>query len=266
MGSQEITLRLQEFWEAEGCPTISPYGAIPVGGLAPDVFFGALAHKPRRTYQTLTVIDPSRAPYGDDPLYPIVDQRLQVTLQAASSKLREDFIGSLQMLGMDLRARDVRFVACSWNLSYLAGRAVGWRVLIDHIEVGSLSYLERLGEIELDPAPALVEYSLGRLAISVGVVDEAAPTERGRQIGEYVLEHTNREAIDSLLSLHADECEQALIAGLYYPAYDHVLASIYLLSVLTARDGLGAKGHAGCSRVAGLARGCAKAYAEVSDA
>jgi len=271
MSPQEIALRLQGFWKAEGCPTIAPYGPIPAGVLTPDVFFGVLAPKPWCASQMVSVVDPSLAPYEDDPLSPIIDRRLQVTRCDPSSDLRAGFIESLRMLGLDLPSRDIRFVVrgCERGReqSYLAMQAAGWRVLIDQIEVGSLSYLQRLGEIDLDPVPVMVEYSLGRLAISVGIQDEDVPTERGRQIAAYALEYSDPERINSLLSLHADECEQALAAGLYFPAYEHVLVSVYLHSLFALHDGSSdEKQSERAVHMADLALGCARMYVEAADA
>ncbi len=267
MDSQEIALRLREFWEAEGCPAIPTYGSIPAGGLTFDVFFGILAPDPWCACQVVSIVDPSVALYDDDPLRPIIDSCLQVTRQDPSGDLRKRFIESLRVLEIDPRDRDVRFVAHGYDLSHLAARAAGWRVLIDGIEVGSLFYVRQLGGIDLKFAPIVVEYFLRRMEFAVGIEGEKMPTERGRQIASYVLEHANPERIGSFLSLHADECEQALGGGLYYQAYDHVLASVYLLSVLTARDGLSAKEYATrTARIADLARGCARAYVEATDA
>jgi len=271
MRSQEIALRLQEFWKAEGCPTISPCGSIPAGVLTPDVFFGVLAPEPWCASQMVSVVDLSQAPYGDDPLRPIVDRRLQVTRWDPSSDLRGRFIESLRILGLDLASRDIRFVVrgcgCDCEQSYLAVRSAGWRILIDRIEVGSLSYLQRLGEIDLEPIPVMVEYSLGRLAISVGIQDEDVPTEHGRQIAAYALEYADLERINSLLSLHKDECEQALAAGLYFPAYEHVLASVYLDSLSALRDASSAeKQSERAVHIVDLASGCARMYVEARDA
>jgi glycyl-tRNA synthetase alpha subunit len=269
MALQEIALCLQDFWKEEGCPTISPCGPIPAGVLTPDVFFGVLAPRPWCASQMVSVVDPSLAPYGDDPLSPIIDRHLQVTRCDPSSDLRARFIESLRMLGLDLPSRDIRFVAHNygWKQSYLAVRAAGWRVLIDQIEVGSLSYLQRLGEIDFEPVPMMVEYSLGRLAISVGIEDEDVPTERGRQIAAYALECADPERINSLLSLHADECEQALAGGFYFPAYEHVLASVYLHSLFALHDSSSDEGQSGrAAHIADLASGCARMYVEALDA
>lgn len=276
MALQEIALRLQDFWKEEGCPTISPYGPIPTGVLTSDVFFGVLAPKAWCASQMVSVVDPSLAPYGDDPLSPIIDRRLQVTRCDPSSDLRAEFIESLRMLGLDLPSRDIRFVVHNYGCdrdygceqSYLvAVRAAGWRVLIDQIEVGSLSYLQRLGEIDLEPVSVMVEYSLGRLAISVGIEDEDVPTERGRQIAAYALDYADPERIDSLLSLHKHECEQALAGGLYFPAYEHVLASVYLYSLSSLRAVSSAeKRSERAAQIADLALSCARVYVEALDA
>ncbi|MCD6495474.1 glycine--tRNA ligase subunit alpha [Candidatus Bipolaricaulota bacterium] len=267
MGSQGIALRLQEFWEAEGCSAIPSYGSLPVGGLTPDVFFGVLGRVAWCACQTVTIIDPSRAPYGVDPLHPVIDQCLQVTQQTSGNQLRDRFIESLQAVGLDLLARDVRFVACEWDQPHLDARTSGWRVLVDRIEVGSISYLHELSGVKLAPMPTRAEYSLGRLSTCVEGEDGDAPAERGRQTAAYALESVDPERIDAFLELHAVECERALALGLYLPAYEHVLASVYLHLLLALHDTRSAgEQFERVSRTAGLARGCASKYLEAQDA
>ena len=166
MGSQEIALRLREFWKGEGCPIIPPYGAIAAGGLTPDLFFGALGPEPWRSCQEVTTLDSSAVRYNGDPLRPIVDHHLQVALQEQSGELREVFTESLRMLGIQARDRDVRFVACSGEDACIAVRAPCWHVTVDGIEVGSVSHLQRVGGVDVDRVPVIADYSLGAWRLS----------------------------------------------------------------------------------------------------
>lgn len=264
MGSQEIALRLQEFWRNEGCPTVPPYGPIPSGALSPEVFFGVVAQQPWRSCQMVNVVDPSLAPYGDDPLRPIVDPCLRVTQQGSTSRLRERFVASLQMLGLDLRVRDVRFVPRAQSHSSLS--VVLWRVLIDGIDVGSLSRLYALAGVGLKEVAMRAEYSLHRLAVCVEGLVKDKPTERGRQISSYYLEVVDPERISSLSHLCADECEQALASGLYFPAYEHVLTLSYL-HLLTGLRGVSdsAERSKQAAHITGLTRGCVVACMEATN-
>ena len=224
----------------------------------------------------MMMVDPSAALYNGDPLRPIIDQRLQVAQQDPTGEVRGRYTESLRMLGIDPRDRDVRFVARScghacdraWDLSCLAVRAALWCVTIDGVEVGSLSHLRQVGGVNLDRMPVIVDYSLERLSIvAAGYATEEPPAERDRQMSVYVLRQDNHERTCSLMSLHADECEAALADGLYFSAYDHVLACLRLLEVLDATGDLSAKQRAArVSRISDLAKGCANAYLEAANA
>ena len=268
MGSQEIALRLREFWKGEGCPIIPPYGAIAAGGLTPDLFFGALGPEPWRSCQEVTTLDSSAVRYNGDPLRPILDHHLQVALQEQSGELREVFTESLRMLGIQARDRDVRFVACSGEDAGIAVRAPCWHVTVDGIEVGSVFHLQRVGGVDVDRVPVIADYSLGRLAIvGAAYAGKETPTERDRQTSTYVLAQANPERTRLLFSLHADECEGALATGLFFPAYDHVLACLSLLEMFDACSDLSARERAvRTSRISDLANRCAKAYLEGANA
>jgi len=271
MDSQEIALRLQKFWREEGCPIIPPYGSIAVGGFTPAMFFGALGPEPWRASQTVTVINSPMAFYDGDPLRPIVDHRIQVAWPDPSGEARGKFVESLRMLGIDPHDRDVRFVARNGrvgNLSCLAECAAYWRVMVDGIEVGSVSPLRRVGGVDLNRVPVIVGYSLGRLAIvAAAYAGKEIPTERDRQMSAYVLNESNAELTGSLISLHADECDGALARGLFFPAYDHVLACLYLLEMHDALGDQNARERTVQSaRISDLAKGCASAYLEAANA
>jgi len=261
MACEEIALRLQNFWKDEGCPSIPPYGAIPALWLTPDAFFGILAARPWRSCQRVSVVDLLQAPYGDDPLRPVVDSRLQVTQQGFSGDPRDGFIESLKTLGLDLCARDLRFVPSECEQPHLAVRGALWRVLIDGVDVGSISYLHRLAGFDLKEVAMVAEYSLCRLAICLGGQDEDGPTEPGRQIASYALEASEPETINSLLRPYTDECERALESGLYFPAYEHVLTLAYLNQLAGLREPVTfVERSEQAEQIASLAHGCASAY------
>jgi len=263
MGHQEIALRLQEFWEGEGCPTIPARGWLPAGGFSPEGFFGVLSDEPFSACQEMSGVDLWLSPYGDDLLHPIIDRRLQVTSQAGSYDHRKRFLESLRALGLDVLVHDVRFVPRSEDRT--PSENVCWKVLVDRIEIGSLKRLRNLGGIALREEAQVVEYSLPRLAISLeDGGDAGSSSDRGEQCATYALHCAEPERIGSLFELSAAECEGSLSCGLYRPAYEHALHCIHLDSLLSQREQTSVWERG--ARIEALISGCAKAYLEAADA
>ena len=264
MGHQEIALGLQEFWKAEGCPTIPTCESIPADGMTPEVFFGILSREPFSVCQGMNSVDLELSPCGDDPLHPIVDHRLQVVSQGRSRDLRERFIDSLRALGFDLPGRDVRFVPMDPDRSIPWMESACWNVLIDRIEVGDVKRLKSLGGIDLREEGLMAEYSLSRLEICLQGDGRGSSSERGGQMATYALDCADAERLGLLFELSAAECEGALAHGLYYPAYGHALTCMHLQSLLHQREEADAGERS--ARIDDLIRGCARAYVEAADA
>jgi len=262
MGHQEIALRLQEFWEGEGCPSIPARGWLPAGGLSPEAFFGVLSGEPFSACQEMSVVDLWPSPYGDDPLHPIIDHRLQVTSQAGSYDSRKMFVKSLLALGLDVLVHDVRLVPRDEDR--IPSESACWKVSLDRIEIGSVRRLWSLGGIDLREEAQVVEYSLPRLVICLGEGDAGSSSDAGEQCAAYALDCAEPERIGSLFELSAAECEGSLACGLYRPAYEHALHCMHLDCLLNQREQASARQRG--ARIEALISGCAKAYLEAADA
>ena len=99
---QEIILRLQTYWAAQGCAIMQPY----------DMEVGAGTFHPATTLRSLgarpwaaAYVQPSRRPtdgrYGENPNRLQHYYQYQVLLKPSPPNLQELYLGSLQAIGID---------------------------------------------------------------------------------------------------------------------------------------------------------------------
>ncbi len=108
---QEIILRLQAFWDKQGCALLQPYDMeVGAGTSHTATFLRALGPEPWKA----AYVQPSRRPkdgrYGENPNRMQHYYQYQVVLKPAPANILELYLGSLEALGFDLKKNDVRFV------------------------------------------------------------------------------------------------------------------------------------------------------------
>src|SRR6266516_1119238 len=112
MGSKDfqgIILALQQFWNRQGCVMQEPYDVeVGAGTMCPETFLRVLGPQPYR----VAYVQPSRRPadgrYGDNPNRLYKHAQLQVTLKPATADELEQYLGSLEAIGIDLRQPDLQ--------------------------------------------------------------------------------------------------------------------------------------------------------------
>jgi hypothetical protein len=70
---------------------------------------------------------------------------LQVILKPDPGNSQELYLGSLQALGIDTSAHDVRFVEDNWESPVLGAWGLGWEVWLDGMEVTQFTYFQQAG-------------------------------------------------------------------------------------------------------------------------
>ncbi len=60
----------------------------------------------------------------------------QVILKPDPGNAQELYLGSLEALGIDTKAHDIRFVEDNWESPVLGAWGLGWEVWLDGMEVG----------------------------------------------------------------------------------------------------------------------------------
>ena len=144
---------------------------------APKLFCARLGPKPYRT----AYVQPSRRPadgrYGDNPNRLYKHMQLQVILKPTPADVIEQYMGSLEAIGIDLRKHDLKLEEDNWENPSLGAWGVGWQVMLDGLEITQFTYFQQCGGIDLDLVPAEITYGLERLTAFLQGVDSVYDIE-----------------------------------------------------------------------------------------
>ena len=108
---QEVILRLQEFWDKQGCALLQPYDIeVGAGTFHTATFLRAIGPEPWNA----AYVQPSRRPkdgrYGENPNRLQHYYQYQVVLKPSPDNIQELYLDSLRALGIDTGRHDIRFV------------------------------------------------------------------------------------------------------------------------------------------------------------
>src|SRR5476651_2305467 len=169
---QQIILKLQDYWDAQGCALLQPYDMeVGAGTSHTATFLRAIGPKPWKA----AYVQPSRRPkdgrYGNNPNRLQHYYQYQVILKPSPDNIQELYLDSLKMLGIDPARHDIRFVEDDWESPTLGAWGLGWEVWLDGMEVSQFTYFQQVGGIECDPVSTELTYGLERLAMYVQGVE-----------------------------------------------------------------------------------------------
>jgi glycyl-tRNA synthetase alpha chain len=277
---QDLILRLQRFWAAQGCVILQPY----------DVEMGAGTFHPATTLRALgpepwnaAYVQPSRRPtdgrYGQNPNRLQHYYQFQVIMKPSPPGFQDLYLQSLYALGVDPRRHDLRFVEDDWESPTLGAWGLGWEVWCDGMEVSQFTYFQQMGGLECRPVSGELTYGLERLAMYVQGVENvydlafndpasAVPVTYGDVFLEAERQHSafNFEIADTeLLFRHFADAERACAAILAHnlplPAYDQCLKASHLFNLLDARGAISVtERQAYIGRVRTLAKACCESW------
>jgi glycyl-tRNA synthetase alpha chain len=258
---QEIVFQLKKYWGDRGCIIQEPYDVeVGAGTSCPETFLRALGPAPYRT----AYVQPSRRPadgrYGENPKRLYKHLQLQVILKPTPQDVIEQYMGSLEAIGIDLRKHDLKLEEDNWENPSLGAWGVGWQVMLDGLEITQFTYFQQCGGIDLDLVPAEITYGLERLTAFLQDVDSVydilwtpgVTYREVRFVDELQYSVYNFEAADvptlwKLFEIHEGEAQRLL--RLYPDAedkrrfpllatYDHVLKCSNLFNTLDARGAI----------------------------
>jgi glycyl-tRNA synthetase alpha chain len=275
---QDLILVLQRFWTDQGCILLQPYDVeVGAGTFHPATTLRALGPEPWRA----AYVQPSRRPtdgrYGENPNRLQHYYQFQVILKPSPDDLQDLYLQSLEAIGIDPLAHDVRFVEDDWESPTLGAWGLGWEVWCDGMEVTQFTYFQQVGGYDCHPVSGELTYGLERLAMYVQAVENVYELDfngRGLTYGDVFLQAErefsafNFEAADTerLFRHFADaeaECLGLLDRSppLGLPAYDQCLKASHLFNLLDARGVISATERAAyIARVRVLARACCTAW------
>ena len=269
---------LGAYWAEAGCAEWLPHNSeVGAGTMNPGTFLRALGPEPWSVAYAEPSVRPDDSRYGENPNRVQRHTQFQVLLKPAPADVQELYLGSLEALGVDTRAHDVRFVEDNWESPVLGAWGLGWEVWLDGMEVSQFTYFQQTGSLKCDPVAVEITYGLERILMALQGVQhfrDIIYADTGLTYGEMFLQNEyemscyNLDAADlgrqrSLFDLHEAEAQDLLQRRLPLPAYDHVLKTSHAFNVLDARGAIGVAERAEYfKRMRKLARECALLWVE----
>ena len=277
---QQIILKLQTYWDAQGCALLQPYDMeVGAGTSHTATFLRAIGPEPWKA----AYVQPSRRPkdgrYGENPNRLQHYYQYQVVLKPAPANILELYLGSLEALGFDLKKNDIRFVEDDWENPTLGAWGLGWEVWLNGMEVTQFTYFQQVAGIDCKPATGEITYGLERLAMYLQGVDNVynltwteGPDGSKLSYGDvyhqneveqstYNFEHSNVDFLFTAFTAHEQTANQLIAAELALPAYEQVLKAGHTFNLLDARGAISVTERAAyIGRIRNLARAVGKSY------
>ena len=275
----DMLLKLQDFWKNEGCLLLQPYD-IPAG--AGTFHPATLLRSLDSGSWSVAYVAPSRRPtdgrYGDNPNRLGSYYQFQVLIKPSPQNIQEIYLKSLEVLGIDIKAHDIRFIEDNWESPTLGAWGLGWEVWLDGMEITQFTYFQQVGGLECHPTPIEITYGVERLAMYIQnkqsvfdivfsenngkIVSYADVHKRGeREFSAYHFEVADTNMLFLLFDKFKAEAKRALSANLPLPAYDCTMACSHFFNVLDARGAISVTQRQDyILQIREIAKECAVAY------
>lgn len=254
---QKIILDLQSFWSSQGCAILQPIDIeVGAGTLHPATILRALGPKPWK----VAYVQPSRRPtdarYAQNPNRLSHYYQLQVLLKPAPKNIKDLYLQSLDLIGLDTKSNDIRFVEDDWENPSVGASGLGWEVWFNGMEISQFTYMQQVGGIECDLISGEITYGLERIAMHIQGVDSIFDINWNGLSGAekisygdvfkqsevensaFILEHSN---IENLFKNFLEAKQQSQILAeknLPIPAYEQALKASHILNLLDARSAI----------------------------
>ena len=271
-----MILVLQRYWGERGCVLLQPYDLeMGAGTFHPATTLRALGPQPWACAYPQTCRRPTDGRYGENPNRLGQYYQFQVMIKPSPADLIDQYLGSLDAIGIDVRAHDIRFVEDDWESPTLGAWGLGWEVWCDGMEVTQFTYFQQVGGIPVASPSAEFTYGLERLAMYVQGVENVYDLDfngagvsygdvflrNEREYSRYSFQHADTVLLTRHFADAEAECSALLAATLPLPAYDQCIKASHLFNLLDARGVISVTERAAyIGRVRTLARGCCEGW------
>ena len=276
---QGLIFALQQYWADQGCVILQPYDMeMGAGTFHTATFLRSIGPEPWNA----AYVQPSRRPtdgrYGENPNRLQHYYQFQVAMKPSPLNIQELYLGSLEMLGLDCKVHDIRFVEDNWESPTLGAWGLGWEVWLNGMEVTQFTYFQQVGGIDCRPVAGEITYGLERIAMYLQSVESVfdliwthgpdGPVTYGDVFHQneveqstYNFEHADVEFLFSFFDQCEKESSKLIELGLPLPAYEQVLKASHAFNLLDARHAISVtERQRYILRVRTLARAVAQAY------
>ncbi|MEM8932865.1 MAG: glycine--tRNA ligase subunit alpha [Acidobacteriota bacterium] len=257
---QQVIGRLMAAWDGRGFAVLPPCGLeVPLGFQHPEAFFRLLDPEPWNAAFLQPIDRPADSRAGRHPFRTARHLQFQVLWQdPPPTAPRDAFAETLAVLGLDPADHDLRFVDQVLEVKALGVVGRGWRVELDGLGVGRVTFLEQLGGLPLRRRTAELGFGVERLGMALAESEsvftvpwrrEASGTATGarrpakrreteEELYRYAVGVANvghlRQIVDGL----DREARRCLDAGLPRAAYELAIRALPALDRLDTRGDL----------------------------
>jgi glycyl-tRNA synthetase alpha chain len=276
---QGLIFALEQYWANQGCVILQPYDMeMGAGPFHTATFLRSIGPEPWNA----AYVQPSRRPtdgrYGENPNRLQHYYQFQVVMKPSPLDIQQLYLGSLEMLGLDTKVHDIRFVEDNWESPTLGAWGLGWEVWLNGMEVTQFTYFQQVGGLDCKPVTGEITYGLERIAMYLQGVESVfdlvwtngpqGPVTYGDVFHQNEVEQSayNFEHADvDFMFQYFDQCEKEsgklIELGLPLPAYEQVLKASHAFNLLDARHAISVtERQRYILRVRTLARAVAQAY------
>ena len=265
---QQIILDLQNFWALQGCAILQPIDLeVGAGTLHPATVLRVLGSKPWKVVYVQPCRRPTDARYGQNPNRLGHYFQLQVLLKPAPKNIKELYLKSLDLIGIDTKKNDIRFVEDDWENPSVGASGLGFEVWFNGMEITQFTYMQQIGGIECEIISGEITYGLERIAMHLQEVDDIFSIQWNNSndknnsvknnsdqnnfltYGEifkqseienshFILKHSNIEVL--LKNFNEFKHQSSFLAEkkLAIPAYEQALKASHILNLLDARKAI----------------------------
>ena len=254
---QDALQRLNDYWTQRGCLTVQPFNTeVGAGTMNPATVLRVLGPEPWDVAYVEPSVRPDDSRYGENPNRLQTHTQFQVILKPDPGNPQELYLGSLEALGIDLAAHDVRFVEDNWQQPAIGAWGLGWEVWLDGMEITQFTYFQQVGGQNLDPIPVELTYGMERILMAVqgvthfkDIVYATKPDgtiitygeafgQQEYEMSRYYLDDADVDANRRLYETYVGEATRMVEARLPVPAHYYILKSSHAFNVLDARGAI----------------------------
>jgi len=254
---QDALRILSDYWTSRGCLTWQPYNSeVGAGTMNPATVLRVLGPEPWDVAYVEPSVRPDDSRYGENPMRIQTFTQFQVILKPEPGDPQELYLGSLEALGIDLDAHDVRFVEDNWAQPAIGAWGLGWEVWLDGMEITQFTYFQQVGGQDLDPIPVELTYGIERILMAQQRVTHFKDIAYARkadgsivtygeafgqqeyEMSRYYLDDADIETNRRLYEAYVSEATRMVEARLPVPAHTYILKSSHAFNILDARGAI----------------------------
>ena len=281
MTLQKMIKALDDYWARKGCLIWQPYSSeVGAGTFNPATFLAVLGPDPWKVAYVEQGKRPRDGRYGLNPNRVYQHHQYQVILKPSPFDIQDVYLASLEVIGIDLKSHDIRFVEDDWESPTLGAWGVGWQVWLDGVEITQFTYFQQVGGLDLEVIPVELTYGIERFAcvaqnrsniLDLLWNDDTTWGDLFKQneiqYSRLSLEEADVDLYFLLFDRFEDEAKRLIDQGLYLPGYDYITKCSHAFNILEARGAISVTERATyIARVRRLARRAALAYLEARKA